>query len=280
MARKAISDLTAITSPSDSDAFYVVSGSASKKISYEYLSSGVLTSLGVTSTVAELNYCDGVTSAIQTQINTKAPTASPTFTGTVTLPVALTGVIRADSGVVSTDSDITDLVSASSTTVAGKIEVATAAEINTGTDAGRAVSPDTLAGSNFGVRGIQILVFDDATEVTTGDGAGDVFIRIPSYMNGMNLTAVAACNETAATGTGSETTDIQIHNITQAADMLSTKLTIDEDETDSSTAAAAAVIDTTNDDVATGDQIRIDVDAVPTTTGGNGLVIDLQFSLP
>jgi hypothetical protein len=41
---------------------------------------------GVTATTAELNYVDGVTSAIQTQIDTKAPLASPTFTGTVTVP--------------------------------------------------------------------------------------------------------------------------------------------------------------------------------------------------
>ena len=42
----------------------------------------------------EIGYLDGVTSAIQTQINTKAPTASPTFTGTVTIPSgsAITGV--------------------------------------------------------------------------------------------------------------------------------------------------------------------------------------------
>lgn len=32
----------------------------------------------------EIGYLDGVTSAIQTQLNAKAPTASPTFTGTVT----------------------------------------------------------------------------------------------------------------------------------------------------------------------------------------------------
>ena len=37
----------------------------------------------VTATAAELNYVDGVTSAIQTQLDAKAPTASPTFTGTV-----------------------------------------------------------------------------------------------------------------------------------------------------------------------------------------------------
>jgi hypothetical protein len=40
----------------------------------------------VTATATELNYVDGVTSAIQTQLNDKAPLASPTFTGTVTLP--------------------------------------------------------------------------------------------------------------------------------------------------------------------------------------------------
>ena len=34
----------------------------------------------------EIGYLDGVTSAIQTQINDKAPIASPTFTGTVTIP--------------------------------------------------------------------------------------------------------------------------------------------------------------------------------------------------
>jgi hypothetical protein len=37
----------------------------------------------VTATATELNYVDGVTSSIQTQLNAKAPTASPTFTGTV-----------------------------------------------------------------------------------------------------------------------------------------------------------------------------------------------------
>ena len=38
----------------------------------------------VTATAAELNYVDGVTSNIQTQLDAKAPLASPTFTGTVT----------------------------------------------------------------------------------------------------------------------------------------------------------------------------------------------------
>tara|TARA_R100000951_G_scaffold100526_1_gene91372 strand:+ start:475 stop:984 length:510 start_codon:yes stop_codon:yes gene_type:complete len=37
----------------------------------------------ITATAVELNYTDGVSSAIQTQLDAKAPLASPTFTGTV-----------------------------------------------------------------------------------------------------------------------------------------------------------------------------------------------------
>ena len=40
----------------------------------------------VTPTHTELNYVDGVTSAIQAQLDAKAPIESPTFTGTVTIP--------------------------------------------------------------------------------------------------------------------------------------------------------------------------------------------------
>ena len=47
-------------------------------------SSSILTAAGITATTTELNYVDGVTSAIQTQIDGKAGTASPTFTGTLT----------------------------------------------------------------------------------------------------------------------------------------------------------------------------------------------------
>ncbi len=45
----------------------------------------------VTPTHTELNYVDGVTSAIQTQLDAKAPLASPTFTGTPAAPTASPG---------------------------------------------------------------------------------------------------------------------------------------------------------------------------------------------
>ncbi|MGN0913035.1 MAG: hypothetical protein ACI4OE_07055 [Alphaproteobacteria bacterium] len=51
-------------------------------------SNGKVAVSAVTST--ELGYLDGVTSAIQTQLNAKAPLASPAFTGTPTVPTAAT----------------------------------------------------------------------------------------------------------------------------------------------------------------------------------------------
>lgn len=155
-------------------------------------------------------------------------------------------------------------------------DVASASDVNTGTSTAKVVTPDALAGSNYGTSVVQILVFDDSTDCATGDGAGDVFFRVPSTLNGFDLVGVAACCQTAGT-TG--TMDVQIHNVTDTADMLSTKLTIDTGETDTATAATPAVIDTDNDDVATGDQLRIDVDAVHTTPA-KGLLVELQFRLP
>lgn len=229
----------------------------------------------LTADSTELNYVDGVTSAIQTQLNAKAPLASPSFTGTVTLPTGLTGVLRADSGVVSTDSDITDLVSASSDTVAGKVELATIAETTTGTDTGRAVTPDGLAGSAiFGRKTVQIYVVEATTDLATGDGKA--YFVIPESLNGMNLVRVHARVITAGT-TG--TTDIQIANVTDSVDMLSTKITIDSTETGSDTGATPAVIDTTKDDVATNDLLRIDVDAL-STTKPKGLIVTMEFQLP
>ena len=163
---------------------------------------------------------------------------------------------------------------AASTTVSGIVELAIASEVNTGTDATRAVTPDSLAGSNFGIRYVQVTCFDYTTDTATGDGKG--YIHIPAGMDGMNLVEVHAEVITAGT-TG--TTDIQIHNVDNALDMLSTKLTIDSAETGSDTAATPAVINTSNDHINTNDVLRIDVDAV-STTAAQGLIVTLGFNLP
>ena len=74
-------DLTAIAALTPSDGNFIV-GNGTTWVAES--GNTVIASLGVTATAAELNYTDGVTSNIQTQLDTKAPLASPTFTGTVT----------------------------------------------------------------------------------------------------------------------------------------------------------------------------------------------------
>lgn len=55
----------------------------------------------ITATAAELNYVDGVTSNIQTQLNAKAPLASPTFTGTVSgITAAMVGALPLAGGTI------------------------------------------------------------------------------------------------------------------------------------------------------------------------------------
>ena len=116
--------------------------------------------------------------------------------------------------------------------------------------------------------------FPTTEAMVTGDGQAKVII--PAIMNGLDLTSISAIVATAGT-TG--TCDIQIHNETDGVDMLSTVLTIDSGETSSATAATPAVIDTSNDDIATNDVLRLDVDAVHTTEA-LGLVVVLEFRYP
>ena len=204
-----------------------------------------------------------------------APKASPTFTGTVTVPTGLTGVLRADTGVMSVDTDVTDIVSAASTTAAGKVELATIVETNTGTDTGRVVTPDGLAGSNLGIR-FMAFTLNASTALTTSDV---MYQRVPAAFNGMNLVSVSASVGTGAAGASSSgTPTFTVKNVTDAAQMLSTNLTVDANEYTSATAATPAVINTATDDVVTDDLIE-----VACTTAGTGTTyatITLGFQLP
>lgn len=119
-------------------------------------------------------------------------------------------------------------------------------------------------------RVVTIQVTDFATNLTTGDGK---FIwRVPAVLNGWSVVAVAA-HVTTVSSSGA--VNVQLHNLTDAVDILSTALTIDQSEKDSSTAATAAVINTSNDEVATADEIRVDIDGAG--TGARGLSVELTF---
>lgn len=170
---------------------------------------------------------------------------------------------------------------AASTSQKGFAEAATAVEVNTGTDAARYVSPDALAGSIFGQEGVTVPVIPAATSVTTGDGKA--YFRLPDHVAGMNLIGCAASvfakstsgNPTIQIARGRQSSATSAHTY---VDMLSTRITIDANDFDSKDAAAAAVIDASNDDIAVGDMIRIDVDTAG--TGTTGLFVTLRFQLP
>lgn len=123
-------------------------------------------------------------------------------------------------------------------------------------------------------RVVQVLVSDpNGSALTTGDGKASIFV--PSMLNGWNLTNVAAFCTTASS---SGLVTVQVRNQTDAVDMLSTAITIDANEKTSYTAATPPVINAAADDVATGDEIDIDIDTAG--TGAKGLVVVLIFEKP
>lgn len=203
-------------------------------------------------------------------INTATITSSAS---TLTSPKVVTGINDTNGNellkVTATASAINELTLANAAAGSNPTVTASGGDTDVGFDlkmkgAGKFRKPTVV--------GVQVV--DSATNTSTGDGKA--FFRVPAELNGMNLTGVSASVYTAGT-TG--TTDVQIRNKTDTADMLSTVITIDSGETDTSTAATAAVVDTNNDDVATGDIIAIDVDAV-STTPAKGLYVELRFELP
>lgn len=164
------------------------------------------------------------------------------------------------------------------TSVVGQTGAVTSGQISTALGLGSAAGSDISAfataaqGDVAETDVVTICLFDASEDVATGDKAGDQVFRVPAKLNGYNLTGVAAYVDGAGT-TGATT--VQVHNITQAADMLTALASIASGATDST----GATIDAANDDVATGDKIRIDVDAV-STTAPTGLWVELTFEAP
>lgn len=142
------------------------------------------------------------------------------------------------------------------------------------------VAISSTAGIMLNMRGIIVPyatrvflpIIGPTATLTTGDG--QQYFRVDSSLNGKNLVSVAASLVTASSS-GIPTVQLRRVRGGANADMLTTKLTIDATEVDSITAAAAAVIDTANDDVATADQIFVDVDVAG--TGAKGLGVFMGF---
>jgi hypothetical protein len=141
--------------------------------------------------------------------------------------------------------------------------------VNT-TDSWSAANHNTYIKDNFAFcqrTPIEIEIFGPTTNTSTGDGKKNFFV--PAKLNGMNLVSAIAYVITAGT---TNTTDVQINNVTDGVDMLSAKMIVASGAT-----SGAGTVDTAHDDVATGDRLRFDVDAI-STTPAQGLIIVLEFS--
>jgi len=156
----------------------------------------------------------------------------------------------------------------------GSGNYASIAETDAGTEAGKAVTPDGLAGSDYGKRSAILQPIADATTHVVGDAV--MYWPTPEWLAGWNLADVRVHIITAGV-TGVFTVDV--YNFTQTADMLSTGCTVDTTETSSDDAAAPVVIDAAEDDITIGDVLRIDFTTIHTTPG-EGCIVELVFSMP
>lgn len=146
---------------------------------------------------------------------------------------------------------------------------ASIAETDTGTDSAKFVTPDGLAGSDFGLVTIPLwLTAPDGSVAVTTTGAN--FFDIPASMDGMDLVSVSAVCATAGT-TGTMVIDVNKNGTTMMAtnkiDVLTTATTDDGTATISTAA------------VATGDIISVDADSIQTTPA-IGVRVLLGFRKP
>lgn len=162
-----------------------------------------------------------------------------------------------------------------SVTAEGVSELATTAETSTGTDAARTVTPDGLSGSVYGQKEIGWTITDSDTDTATGDGVQAAVI--PASMNGMNLTDVTCSVHALNSATGGATTVVlrRVRGAT-AVDMTSTGVTIAYD----AYTASDETVNTSNDDLQTGDKIYPDVNAITTGAAHQGLSCTALFQTP
>jgi hypothetical protein len=183
---------------------------------------------------------------------------SPIYTGVP--PITITGTAIS--------------INAATSDLSGSVELATIAETTSGSDTTRAVTPDGLAGSNYGKRVACIKVISETTTLTTGSPMA--IMTVPVEINGWNLVTAHASVYTVAT---SGSTTVMIRNVTSGSDMLTVGIKVPQGLYSSYTVSGSAgAIDTNEDDVATGDRIAVDVDVVG--AGTKGLDVMLTFQLP
>ena len=144
-------------------------------------------------------------------------------------------------------------------------------KIGDGVTAWSALSYATEPG---GTKEVGWLVKNSATATAVEDGT-EAFV-VPASMNGMNLVDVT-CSVADLNGAASGETTVVLRRVRSATavDMTSTGVTI----TYTDYTASDETVDTANDDLATGDKVYVDVNAV-TSAAHKGLGCTAMFRLP
>lgn len=259
---------------------------------------------GTTSTGAQQSVNVGATTAILvgggasalpvwvTATGTGAPVraSSPTLLGTPTLPATVNytsngSIVKSGNHALTlTTTGTTNVTFPTSGTLATTSQIPSSANIsttNTGTSTTTYVTPDGLAGSYAGTKSERIYTLHKDYLLTTGDGKAE-FVVTPD-MVGMNIVDCGAVVRTASSS-GTPTFQIARGRSSSATtahsfvDVLSTPITIDVNEYDSQNATTPKVINTSNDDLALGDIIRVDIDV--TGTGTKGAHVWIAARLP
>lgn len=202
----------------------------------------------------------------------------------ITALTALTSVATGDLVAVVDISDTTEsvngttkkitqdnLIPDSSLTVKGKVELATTAEINTGTDSVRAIPVDQFVASN---RNIRYLIYRvvDATTDWSADSSTTVGGAIPVPITG-TIVEIYGDSDTAGT-TGTAIVDVNLNGTTI---MTTNKLKWDSTEKSTRTYSGTAPGLTTTA-ITAGDLISVDIDTNHTTKS-KGLTVTLGIRM-
>ena len=203
------------------------------------------------------NMVEGATNKILTTAErTKLTNTSGTNSGDQTSIVGITGT-KAQFDTACTDGNFLysgDIISAS-TTVQGIVELATTAEIDTGTDSTRAMPVNQFVASKRNVRYFDIYAIEKATDNAVGTNIIGA-IECPFTWT---ITEIGAYVETAGV-TGASVWDVNKNGTTI---MTTNKLSIDSAEVSTRTSATAPTLTTTA--ITAGDLITIDTDSLSTT---------------
>lgn len=155
------------------------------------------------------------------------------------------------------------------------LSAASASDINTGTDTAKYLTADALAGSDLGAQHVCWIIVKSDTVTAVADGK-DAFV-VPAAMSGMNLTDLT-CSVSDLNSASGGSTDVVVRRVrgATAVDMTSTACTISYN----AYTASDETVDTSNDDLQTGDKIFVDVNAVTTGAVQKGLSCTATFAKP